>query len=249
MNREWIYGRQAVREVFRAGRRPVFLLRVAENARPQATLDEILAQARKENIRIEKVPQSVLDRLKGHHQGVAVQTGAYPLVPLEEIVSKCEAAGPDALLLILDQIQDPQNLATLLRTAEAAGVQGVILPLRRAAGVTPAVVNASAGAVEHLFVAQSNLAQAIEEIKRRGMWVAGMDADPSADSLLDSELGGPLALVIGSEGSGLRPLVRKSCDRLLQLPMRGRIESLNAAAAGSIALYLVLRQRKGRISG
>jgi 23S rRNA (guanosine2251-2'-O)-methyltransferase len=152
------------------------------------------------------------------------------------------------LLLFLDQIQDPQNLASLLRTAEAAGVDGVVLPLRRAAGVTPAVVNASAGAVEHLQIAQANLAQAIEEAKRRGIWVAGLDADPSAESVLEADLRGPFAVVIGSEGEGLRPLVKKSCDRLLRLPMRGRVESLNAAAAGSIALYLILQQRSGRSS-
>jgi 23S rRNA (guanosine2251-2'-O)-methyltransferase len=119
----------------------------------------------------------------------------------------------------------------------------VILPLRRAAGVTPAVVNASAGAVEHLAIAQANLAQAIEEIKRRGIWVAGLDADPASELLLEADLRGSIALVIGSESEGMRPLVRNSCDRLLRLPMRGRIESLNAAAAGSIALYLVLQQR------
>jgi len=246
MIREWIYGRQAVREVLRAGRRPVFLLQLAESARVQETLDEILALARKKNLRVERVPPAALDKLEGNHQGVAVQAGEYPLAPIEEIITRSESAGSKALLLILDQIQDPQNLASLLRTAEAAGVDGVILPLRRAAGVTPAVVNASAGAVEHLAIAQANLAQAIEEIKRRGIWVVGLDADPAGESVLDADLAGPLALVIGSEGEGLRPLVRKSCDRLVRLPMHGRIESLNAAAAGSIALYLVLRQRMKR---
>jgi 23S rRNA (guanosine2251-2'-O)-methyltransferase len=248
VNREWIYGRQAVREVLRAGRRTVFLVHLAESAHEQGTLAEILGLARKRNLRIEKVAPESLDRLGGNHQGVAIQTGEYPLVPLEEILSRCEQAGPQALLLILDQIQDPQNLASLLRTAEAAGVHGVILPLRRAAGVTPAVVNASAGAVEHLRITQANLAQAIEEIKQRGIWVAGLDADPAAESMLDADLDGPLALVVGSEGEGLRPLVRKTCDRLLRLPMQGKIQSLNAAAAGSIALYLVLRQRVKRIS-
>jgi 23S rRNA (guanosine2251-2'-O)-methyltransferase len=243
MIREWIYGRQAVREVLRAGRRSVYLLRLGEGAREQGALAEIVGLARKQNLRFEKVPQSVLDRLSGNTQGVAIQTDEYPLVGLEEILSRCEQAGRDALLLILDQIQDPQNLASLLRTAEAAGVQGVILPLRRAAGVTPAVVNASAGAVEHLWIAQANLAQAIEEIKQREIWVAGLDADPSGENIIGSNLDGPLALVVGSEGEGLRPLVRTSCDRLLRLPMAGKIESLNAAAAGSIALYLVLDQR------
>jgi 23S rRNA (guanosine2251-2'-O)-methyltransferase len=134
-------------------------------------------------------------------------------------------------------------MAALLRTAEAAGVQGAVVPLRRAAGITPAVVNASAGAVEHLLIAQYNLARAIGEAKRRGLWVAGLDADPKAESILDADLSGPLALVVGNEGEGMRRLVRTSCDRLFRLPMHGRIQSLNAAAAGSIALYLVLRRR------
>jgi 23S rRNA (guanosine2251-2'-O)-methyltransferase len=243
VNGEWVYGRQAVREALRAGRRTAILLRVAAGAREQGALAEILELARKRKLRIEKVPAEKLDGLGGHHQGVALQAEVYPLIPLEEILARCEQAGPEALLLILDQLQDPQNLASLLRTAEGAGVQGVILPLRRAAGITPAVVNASAGAVEHLRIAQSNLAQAIGEVKRRGLWVAGLDADPAAESVLGADLSGPLALVIGSEGEGLRRLVRESCDRLLRIPMRGRIQSLNAAAAGSIALYLVVRQR------
>ncbi len=246
MSREWIYGRQAVREVFRAGRRRAYALQIAQSAQAQGIVEEILGLARKNNVRIDKVAPAVLDRLGANHQGVALEADPYPLSPLEEILSGCESSGTRALLLILDQIQDPQNLASLLRTAEAAGVDGVVLPLRRAAGVTPAVVNASAGAVEHLRIAQANLAQAIEETKRCGVWVAGLDADPSAESMLEADLNGPLALVIGSEGEGLRPLVKKSCDRLLRLPMRGRVQSLNAAAAGSIALYLVLQQRTPR---
>jgi 23S rRNA (guanosine2251-2'-O)-methyltransferase len=243
VSREWVYGRQAVRELLRAGRRTVFRLHLAESAQPQETLEEILALAREKSVRVERVPSAALDRINGNHQGIAAQTDEYPLVPPEELISRCEAAGSRALLLILDQVQDPQNLATLLRTAEAVSVDGVILPLRRAAGVTPAVVNASAGAVEHLAVSQANLAQAIEEVKRRGIWVAGLATDPSAESMLEADLKGPLALVIGSEVKGLRPLVRKSCDRLLRLPMFGMVQSLNAAAAGSVALYLVLQQR------
>jgi len=240
---EWIFGRQAVRETLRAGRRTAYLLRVGKGVREQGTLAEILGLARGKSLRIEKVEPQVLDRLGGNHQGVALQAEGYPLVPVGTILERCERAGSEALLLILDQIQDPQNLASLLRTAEAAGVQGVILPLRRAAGITPAVVNASAGAVEHLLIAHSNLAQAIGEAKRRGLWVAGLDADPKAEPILEADLTGPMALVVGSEGEGMRRLVRTSCDRLFRLPMRGRIQSLNAAAAGSIALYLVLLHR------
>ncbi len=243
MNKEWIYGRQAVREVLRAGRRPVDLLRVAKGAQEHGALGEILTLARRKDLRVETVERDTLDRLGVNHQGVAVQAGEYPMAELSDLLEACEQAGPAALLLILDQIQDPQNLASLMRTAEAAAVTGVLLPFRRAAGITPAVVNASAGAVEHLQIAQSNLAQSIEEIKRREIWVAGLDAGPDARPLFEADLTGPMAWVVGSEGEGLRPLVRKSCDVVYRIPMFGKIGSLNAAVAGSIALYQVLFRR------
>jgi 23S rRNA (guanosine2251-2'-O)-methyltransferase len=243
VNQEWVYGRQAVREVLRAGRRPVHVLRVAKGAQEHGTLAEILALAGRKGLRVERVDRDALDRLGANHQGVAVQAGEYPLAEFSDLLEGCERAGPAALLLILDQIQDPQNLASLLRTAEAAAVTGVLLPFRRAAGITPAVVNASAGAVEHLQIAQSNLAQGIEEIKRREIWVAGLDAGPDARPLFEADLTGPIAWVVGSEGEGLRPLVRKSCDVLYRLPMLGAVASLNAAVAGSIALYQVLFRR------
>jgi 23S rRNA (guanosine2251-2'-O)-methyltransferase len=243
VNLEWVYGRQAVREVLRSGRRPVSLLRVAKGAQEQGVLAEILNLARHQNVRVEIVARDELDRLAANHQGVAVQAGEYPMVEFGDLLAECERAGRATLLLILDQIQDPQNVASLLRTAEAAAVTGVLLPFRRAAGITPAVVNASAGAVEHLKIAEANLAQAMDEIKRREIWVAGLDAGPDARELFDADLTVPLALVVGSEGEGLRPLVRKSCDMLFRLPMLGNIASLNAAVAGSIALYHALYQR------
>jgi 23S rRNA (guanosine2251-2'-O)-methyltransferase len=246
VNLEWIYGRQAVREVLRSGRRPISLLRMARGAQEQGVLAEILNLARHQNVRVEIVARDELDRLGANHQGVAVQAGEYPMVEFGDLLAECERVGRATLLLILDQIQDPQNVASLLRTAEAAAVTGVLLPFRRAAGITPAVVNASAGAVEHLKIAQANLAQAMEEIKRREIWVAGLDAGPDARELFDADLIVPLALVVGSEGEGLRPLVRKSCDMLFRLPMLGNIASLNAAVAGSIALYHVLYQRSNR---
>lgn len=245
--REWLFGRQAVRETLRANRRPVFRLRFAEGNKESAILSEILDLAWKRKIPIEQVPRDALDALGDGHQGVALHAEEYPLVTLDVILTSSPDGNNAPLLLVLDQIQDPQNLGTLLRTAEAAGVDGVILPAHRAAGITPAVVNASSGAVEHLRVAHANLAQAIAEIKVRGIWVAGLEAAPEAQSLFDADLSGPLALVIGSEGEGLRPLVRKSCDLLYRLPMSGRIGSLNAAVAGSIALYSVLRARNASV--
>ena len=147
-------------------------------------------------------------------------------------------------MLILDALQDPQNLGTLLRTAECVGVHGVLLPLRHTATITPAVVNASSGASEHLLVAQVNLAQAIETLKEANVWVIGLDGGGRLSRSSGCAWMGALALVVGSEGQGLRSLVRNSCDVLVRLPMRGQVESLNAAVAGSVALYLAWQARK-----
>ncbi len=151
---------------------------------------------------------------------------------------------PDRLYLALDHLQDVQNLGTLLRTAEAMGVTGVVLPGRRSAGVTPAVVNVSAGAVEHLKIALvSNLVQALEALKESGAWVAGLDAAPDAKPFADVELTGPLVLVVGAEGAGLSRLVRERCDWLVEIPMVGKVESLNAAVAGSVVLVAARQAR------
>ena len=144
---------------------------------------------------------------------------------------------------MLDTLQDPQNLGTLLRTAEVVGVHGVVLPHRRTATITPAVVNASSGASEHLLIAQANLAQTIDQLKAADVWVIGLDAGAEAQPPERVRLDGAIALVVGSEGEGMRRLVRESCDLLLRLPMRGQVASLNAAVAGSIALFLAARAR------
>ena len=154
-----------------------------------------------------------------------------------------KAMGLHHFFLILDTLQDPQNLGTLLRTAEAVGVHGVLLPQHRAVGITPAVVNASSGACEHLPIAQHNLAQAIDEFKKENIWVIGLEGGPEAQPLGELRLDSAIALVVGSEGEGMRHLVRASCDALLSLPMIGKVESLNAAVAGSIALYMVWQAR------
>jgi 23S rRNA (guanosine2251-2'-O)-methyltransferase len=150
-------------------------------------------------------------------------------------------------VLILDTLQDPQNLGTLLRTAEVVGVHGVLIPTHRAAQITPAVVSASSGASEHMLAAQANLAQSIEMLKQADAWVAGLDESPSSRLPSEFRLDGPLALVVGSEGEGLRPLVRSKCDVLLRLPMQGQVESLNAAVAGSVALYLAYLTRRSML--
>jgi 23S rRNA (guanosine2251-2'-O)-methyltransferase len=147
-------------------------------------------------------------------------------------------------VLILDSLQDPQNFGTLIRTAEALGVHGIVIPLARTVDVTPAVVNASSGASEHMLIAQANLSQTIEALKENDVWVVGLDQAGAEIEAGSRHLKGALGLVVGSEGEGLHDLTRKKCDIVLKLPMRGKIESLNAAVAGSVALYLAYLNRK-----
>jgi 23S rRNA (guanosine2251-2'-O)-methyltransferase len=179
-----------------------------------------------------------------HHQGVVAEVSSYPYADLEDVMDSAARRGEAPWLLLLDCLQDPQNLGTLLRTAEIVGVHGVILPDRRAVGVTPAVVSASSGASEHALVAQvTNLVRTIKDLKERDVWVYGLEDVPEASVLWETDLSGALALVVGSEGRGMRRLVRETCDVLVRLPSRGQIHSLNAAVAGSVALYEVARQR------
>jgi 23S rRNA (guanosine2251-2'-O)-methyltransferase len=177
-------------------------------------------------------------------QGVALEVGDYPYVDVDACLAVAKQASEKPLLLILDHLQDPQNLGTLIRTAEVVGVHGVLIPDRRAARVTPAVSNASAGAVEHLAVAQVvNLNRVIDDLKKRDIWVVGLDGEQTTPPLADAKLDGGLAVVVGSEGEGLSRLTREKCDFLVRLPMMGRIESLNAAVAGSIVLYAARQAR------
>jgi 23S rRNA (guanosine2251-2'-O)-methyltransferase len=206
-------------------------------------LAEILGMAEKKKIPIERVQRQRIDSFGAGNQGIALETSSYPYSDLAEIFQQASNRGESPFLLILDTLQDPQNLGTLLRTAEAVGVQGVVLPLRRTATVTPAVVNASSGASELLLIAQSNLAQAIDRMKEQGIWVVGLQGDPPAEEVDAVRLDGPIALVVGNEGEGMRQLVRDSCDVLMRLPMRGRVASLNAAVAGSVALYFAWQAR------
>ena len=236
--REWIYGRNPVYEALRAGRRQIFRLLIAQDIEIRGRLAEILEFSRNKDFPVEQVPRIKLDSIQSHHQGVLLEASDYPYSTLHDLLDLADQREEPPLILILDTLQDPQNLGTLLRTGEVVGVHGVLLPYRRTATVTPAVVNASSGASEHLLITQINLAQAINTIKDKGVWVIGLDSGPDSQPMEDVDLGGPLALVVGSEGGGMRQLVRKSCDQILQLPMRGRIDSLNAAVAGSIALYL-----------
>lgn len=245
--KEWIYGRNPVYEALKAKRRHAFNLWVAAGAQEKGRLAEIITLSKKRKIPINQVPHKQIEKVAGDHsQGVALEVSGYPYRPLEEMFERAEALGEAPFFLVLDTLKDPQNLGTLLRTAEAVGVHGVLLPLKRTATITPAVVSASSGASEHLLVTQANLAQAIKIMQENDLWVIGLDGGPDSQPAKDINLGGPIAIVVGSEGQGMRRLVRESCDVLMRLPMKGQIESLNAAVAGSVALYLTLEARTNR---
>jgi 23S rRNA (guanosine2251-2'-O)-methyltransferase len=242
--REWITGRNPVFELLSARRRQSFQLWINAGSQEKGRLAEIIKLAIAQKLQVESVPRGKLDPLGENHQGVALETSAYPYVAWQDIVMKAESFQQPLFILALDLIQNPQNLGNLIRTAEAVGVHGILIPLARSATITPAVVTSSAGATEHLLIAQTNLAQAFDELKRAGAWIIGLEHSPDAQPPEKVDLKGPLVLVVGSEGEGLRQLVRKSCDLLLDLPLSGRITSLNAAVAGSIALYMAYQTRR-----
>jgi len=244
--KEILYSRNAVYEALRAGRRQPFTLEIAEGVKEKGRLSEILRLAKERGIPVKRVPRGRLDRLKANHQGVALEASGYPYADLTEIFELADERGEPLFVLLLDTLNDPQNFGTLLRTAEVVGVHGVVIPLARTVGVTPAVVNASSGASEHLLVAQANLHQAISALKDSEAWVIGLEGGDAAGQPRgpeDVRLDGAIGLVVGSEGTGMRPLTAKSCDILMKLPMQGKIESLNAAVAGSVALYLAYLAR------
>jgi 23S rRNA (guanosine2251-2'-O)-methyltransferase len=245
---ETLYCRNGVRESLRAGRRKPYKLLLAEGIRETDVVDQIVSLAQQAGAQTVRVRRQDLDRLGDvHHQGVALETSDYPYSSLDEIVALARSRGEPALILLLDLLKDPQNVGSLVRTAEAASAHGVVIQRRRAVEITPAVVHASAGAVEHLLVAQvTNLVDAIGRLKDRDVWVAGLEATPGAQVYTEADLAGALALVVGSEGKGLRRLVRERCDFLVRLPMHGQVTSLNASVAGSIVLYEVLRQREAK---
>jgi len=249
--KEFLYSRNAVYEALRARRRQPFTLEIAEGVKEKGRLSEILRLAKERGIPVRRVPRGRLDRLKANHQGVALEASGYPYADLTEIFELADERGEPLFVLLLDTLNDPQNFGTLLRTAEVVGVHGVVIPLARTVGVTPAVVNASSGASEHLLVAQANLHQAIGALKDSGAWVIGLEGGEAAEGGSGGQPRGPeevrldgaIGLVVGSEGTGMRPLTAKSCDILMKLPMQGKIESLNAAVAGSVALYLAYLAR------
>jgi len=238
--REILYGRQPVRECLRARRRHIHRLILAESVSKKGIVAEILDLAADLKLPLQHVPRPQLDSISKVNQGVALEVAGYPYVEVADILSRARKLAEQPFIVAMDHVQDPHNLGALLRTAEVVGTHGAIIPRRRAAEVTPAVVSASAGASEHLRVAQvTNLARTLETLKTDGLWVIGLVNHPDAQLHHQVDLDLPAVLVIGAEDQGLSRLVRETCDLLVRLPMRGQIESLNASVAGGIALYAV----------
>lgn len=245
-SQDLIWGRHPVAEALGSEGRVLRVL-LARGAR-EAGLSEIVALASERRIPIEQVARERLDQFArgANHQGVIAFVAPWRYHDLDEILALAISREEPPFLLVLDSVQDVHNLGSLIRTAEAVGAHGLIIPEHRAAGVTPAVVKSSAGAIEHLMVTQvTNLTRTLDDLKERGIWIIGL-AGEARDSVESVDLDRPLALVVGSEGKGLGRLVREHCDILMRLPMRGQVNSLNAAIAGSIALYAAWRAREKR---
>jgi 23S rRNA (guanosine2251-2'-O)-methyltransferase len=235
---ELLFGRNAVLEALR-GPRDLRRLWLAEGLREDDRTRQIATEALLRGIDVERVPRVMLDDAfsGANHQGAALEAQPYRYADFDDILER------PGTLLVLDHLQDPQNFGTLMRAAEAAGVAGVVVPADRAVAVTPAVVNAAAGATEHLRIASvPNLPRALESAKATGRWVLGLAGEEGALDLFTADLPTPAVLVVGAEGGGLGQRVRSVCDVLVSLPMLGKIASLNAATAGSIALYELLRR-------
>jgi 23S rRNA (guanosine2251-2'-O)-methyltransferase len=244
---EYVWGRNPVLETLRSGRKVKRLL-IAEGLRDAPALTSILQEAARQHIIVETLSRQRMDQLSqgATHQGCLAVVEARRYASVDDMLELARQKHEDPLLLILDAIQDVNNLGSLLRTAEAAGVHGVILPQHHAAEVNATVVKTSAGATEYLLIAQeTNLTRTIEALKQANIWVIGL-AGETQTTYTQADLTGPLALVVGNEGKGISRLVREHCDMLIRLPMYGQINSLNAAVAGSIALYEALRQRTAR---
>lgn len=238
-----IEGRNAVAEALRSGR-TVDKLYVASGDTDKA-LARLAAQAKDAGAVVVQVDRRKLNELSptGAHQGVIASVAAHEYASVDELLALAEEKGENPLLVICDELSDPHNLGSILRTAECAGAHGLIIPKRRSVGLTAVVAKTSAGAVEYLPVARvSNIAQTIEELKKRGVWIYGTAADGDT-GLYQADLKSPCAIVIGNEGAGMSRLVRERCDVLVSIPLKGHISSLNASAAAAVLLYEAVRQR------
>jgi 23S rRNA (guanosine2251-2'-O)-methyltransferase len=239
-----VYGLHAVAESLEAGE-GLRMIHVAATRTKDATLRALLAKAKEQNIPVRFEQRAFFDRVPFKaHQGIVAIAPPFPYVTLAELLRHRRSDGPRTLV-ILDHLTDPHNVGAIVRTAEAAGADGLILPDRRSAGINATVRKAAAGAAAHLPIARvANIAEAIRTLKKAGAWVAGADLSPEAVEFSQADFNRDLALVVGAEGTGLAPLVKRECDYLVRLPMRGRVGSLNASVAAAILIYEALRQRE-----
>lgn len=237
-----IEGRNAVLEVFRSGKTidKLFVLDGCQDG----PVKSIIREAKKTDTIINFVDKERLDRLAGtgHHQGVVAQAAAYEYAEVEDILKAAKDKGEAPFIFILDEIEDPHNLGAIIRTANQAGAHGVIIPKRRAVGLTATVAKTSAGAINYTPVAKvTNISKTIEDLKKQGMWFVCADMDGT--TMYDLNLTGPIGLVIGNEGSGVGRLVKEKCDFVASIPMKGDIDSLNASVAAGVLAYEIVRQR------
>jgi len=242
-----IVGRNAVLEALKTGR-TINKLYVLDGARG-GSMGEITMLAKQAGSLIEFVPREKLEDMSGgmRHQGVAAQVSPVAFHSLEEVLARAKAKQETPFLLLLDELQDPQNVGALLRTADAAGVHGVLLPQRRSCPLNATVAKTSAGAIEYVPVVKiGNVSQTIEELKQLGFWIVGADMS-GKETYFSANLTGPIVVVVGAEGRGLTRLVKENCDVLVNIPMAGGVSSLNASVAGAILIYEVVRQRMNKM--
>jgi 23S rRNA (guanosine2251-2'-O)-methyltransferase len=243
---EFIYGHWPILEALKAGRRSLEQLILAEKVEEKGIVGEIVQLAQSRGIPVKRVSKRILDDLSNNanHQSTIMRVGSYPYTELEDVLVYGRERGEKPFILILDLLKDPQNVGSLMRVADSVGIHGIIMQDRRGVSVTPSVVSASSGAVEHLLVVQvTNLVQSMKELKNNDVWMVGMDLGPDVPPLDRTDLNMSLGLVLGSEGEGMRRLVRDTCDLRVTLPMRGNVGSLNVATVGSVALYAAWQAR------
>jgi 23S rRNA (guanosine2251-2'-O)-methyltransferase len=242
MDQDYIIGRNPVIEVLKSSR-DINKIWIAENSL-KGQAQQITTLAKERGVTINFVPKKKIDQMvEGNHQGVVAQVAAYEYVHVDDILKIAEEREELPFLLLLDEIEDPHNLGSIMRTADAVGAHGIVIPKRRAVGLTATVAKSSTGAIEHIPVARvTNMARTIEDLKARGVWIVGTDAKGADDYRnLDGKMS--LALIIGSEGKGIGRLIKEKCDFLIKMPMVGHVTSLNASVAGSLLMYEVYRKR------